>query len=139
MKNWYKIAAYLFFAMCLILSISYADTIQPPLPFMGDEQKPAQPAQTVQKDDKRTLTVMTSDNKSVSIEKKDFLTNLFTPVGDFFYGIIKTSSDIVGKGCDFCLNSFDGVAKTVLSPFGFKPEPEEKRAYSQDESQDKSK
>ncbi|MBI4398212.1 MAG: hypothetical protein HY586_03715 [Candidatus Omnitrophica bacterium] len=74
----------------------------------------------VQKDDKRMLTVMTQETKEpTSKEDDDFLSRLFSPVGDAAWGVAKTTSDVLGGACDAFIHFGDGVFKTVLSPFGF--------------------
>lgn len=89
-----------------------------------------QSLQPIQKDDKKSLTVMTSDIPGKDIDKKDWLSEAFTPVGDFTYDVIKTSSDALGGFCQGCVDAFDGITKAMLTPFGFKEEPKEKRTYS---------
>ena len=98
-------------------------------PSASSAQPDEESLQPIQKDDKKSLTVMTSDIPGNDIEKKDWLSEVFTPVGDFAFNVVKTSSDALGGFCQGCIDAFDGITKTMLTPFGFKEEPKEKRTY----------
>lgn len=108
------------------------EPIQQPVsstPSASSVQPDDESLQPIQKDDKKSLTVMTSDIPGKDIEKKDWLSEVFTPVGDFAFNVVKTSSDALGGFCQGCIDAFDGITKTMLTPFGFKEEPKEKRTY----------
>lgn len=140
MKNLFKIiSVQLLFvsALGIVFAQQQNEEQQPaPIPAQAAVVQSAQSTQAltptpvpspVQKDDKRSLTVMTTDTPGVDIGKKDLLTEIFAPVGDVMFGFIKTSSDVVGGACQGCVDAFEGTMKFLLTPFGFKPEHSEKR------------
>ncbi len=127
MKNWYKFWSVLLIALFIAVQAGS-------MPAMAQQsQSPSgktdQDSTVVTQDDKRSMTVMTKGNEDVEITKKDFLNDAFTPVGDVSFGIIKTSSDIIGGACQGFVDGVEGIFKFILKPFGFKNEPSEKRAY----------
>jgi len=72
---------------------------------------------------------MTKESKSIEIKKRDLLNDTFAPIGDVAYGLVKTSSDLIGAGCGACIDAFDTAMSWMLTPLGFKAEPKEKREY----------
>lgn len=129
MKSWFSAISYFLFFCFLGLAGNHAFAQIQPQSQPTSAQTSATSQAVVQKDDKRTLTVLTKETKTIEIKKKDLVNDLFTPIGDVTYGIVKSGSDFVGYFCSACLNAFDTGTRWLLSPFGFKQKPDEQRTY----------
>ncbi|GEM_PF-2740034 len=136
MKNWFKIQALFLVAVLTVAHSAFAQTGPPPIQWQDQDDEQQQAAQAPAKppkDTKNTMTVLTQETKEVKVkEDQDFLTIMFTPVGDVTWGIVKTSSDILGGGLQTCVDCVDGVFRGMLSPFGFKEKQRTNRPYDEE-------
>lgn len=108
MKNWFNA---LFFLIVFLSQNIYAQT---PPDAASAAPKP---------DEKKTVTVLTTDSREEEPGSKDFLSRLFTPVGDATFGFIKGASDLIGTGCQGVVDLVDHGFQKALTPLGAKPGP----------------